>query len=149
MSGPIARLAASPRRRWRVCALAVLAIVAYPVFVLGTVYSSWFAADLPGGRFGPGDAYRHTLASATVAYTGSPRWVDWVTAVMEGDAHRDPASAMDVHNNRIGARIGASARSWTEMQAAVLAAVAQGGVEIDDPERVTWLPPERWRERWY
>jgi hypothetical protein len=127
----------------------VLVIAAYPAFVLGPVYAHWFAADLPGGRFGPGDAYRHTLASATVAYTGSPRWVAWVTTVMEGDGQRDPASAMDVHNNRLGARIGASARSWKQMQAAVFLAVGQGSVEIDDPERVTWLPPERWRERWY
>lgn len=149
MPGPVARLHATLRRRWRLCALAVLAIGAYPVFVLGTVYAHWFAADLPGGRFGPGDAYRHTLASATVAYTGSPRWVSWVTVVMEGDGHGDPAHAMDVHNNRLGARIGASARSWKEMQTTVFVAVGQGGVEIDDPERVTWLPPERWRERWY
>ena len=97
---------------------------------------------------GPKDAYRHTLASATVAFT-SARWVDWVTVVMEGDGHGDVARAMDVRNNRIGARIGAEAESWNEMNAAVLQAVQAGGVAVEDEDRITWLPRERWRDRWY
>ncbi len=121
----------------------------YPAFVLGTTYAHWFSVDLPGGRNGPADAYRHTLASATVAYTGSPRWVEWVTQVMENGGYGDAARVMDAHNNRLGARIGDQAGSWGEMQAAVLAAVKAGDVQVADDDRITWLPPERWRERLY
>ncbi len=126
-----------------------LLLAAYPAFVFGTVYLATSRSDLPGGRHGPKDAYRHTLASATVAYTGSPRWVDWVTAVMEGDGRGDAARAMDARNNRIGARIGAGAASWNEMNAAVLRAVQAGGVAVEDEDRITWLPRERWQDRWY
>lgn len=133
-------------RRW----LALAALVgAYPAFVLGTVYATTLRADLPGGRHGPKDAYRHSLASATVAYTGSPRWVEWVTAVMEDGGRGDAARAMDAHNNRLGARIGARADSWTQMRADVLAAVQAGGAMVEDDDRITWLPPERWQDRLY
>lgn len=133
-------------RRW----LALAALVgAYPAFVLGTVYAATLRSDLPGGRHGPRDAYRHSLASATVAYTGSPRWVEWVTAVMEDGGRGDAARAMDAHNNRLGARIGARADSWTQMRADVLAAVQAGGAMVEDDDRITWLPPERWQDRLY
>lgn len=143
---------AAPRRllkrmRWPLAVAA--AIGAYPAFVLGTTYAHWLSVDLPGGRHGPSDAYRHSLASATVAYTGSSRWVEWVTAVMENGGRGDAARAMDAHNNRLGARIGAGAESWSAMQAGVLTAVKAGGIEASDPNRITWLPPERWQERVY
>lgn len=138
------------RRRWfRRLLVVALLLAVYPAFVFGSVYLATSRSDLPGGRHGPKDAYRHTLASATVAYTGSPRWVDWVTAVMEGDGRGDAARAMDARNNRIGARIGADAVSWNEMNAAVLRAVQAGGVEVEDEDRITWLPRERWQDRWY
>ncbi|MFZ5637305.1 MAG: DUF6973 domain-containing protein [Pseudomonadota bacterium] len=138
------------RRRRLFRALLVLAIAgSYPAFVLGSVYAVTLRSDLPGGRHGPKDAYRHSLASATVAYTGSPRWVEWVTEVMENGGEGDAARAMDAHNNRLGARIGARAESWTQMRAAVFAAVQAGGVAVEDPNRITWLPPERWQERLY
>lgn len=133
-------------RNW--LALAALA-GAYPAFVLGTVYATTLRSDLPGGRHGPKDAYRHSLASATVAYTGSPRWVEWVTAVMEDGGRGDAVRAMDAHNNRLGARIGARAGSWTQMRADVLAAVQAGGAMVEDDDRITWLPPDRWQDRFY
>lgn len=137
-------------RRWlRRATLAAIALGAYPVFVLGSVYATTLRSDLPGGRNGPKDAYRHSLASATVAYTGSPRWVEWVTRIMEHGDGGDAANAMDRHNNRLGARIGARARSWSEMRTEVLAAVQAGGVDVEDENRITWLPPERWRDRLY
>lgn len=136
-------------RRLRTVALFAIALGVYPAFVLGTVYATTLRSDLPGGRHGPKDAYRHSLASATVAYTGSPRWVEWVTAVMENGGQGGPDRAMDAHNNRIGARIGAGAESWAGMRAAVLAAVEAGGVEAENDDRITWLPPERWQERLY
>lgn len=135
------------RLRWPLAVAALFGV--YPAFVLGTTYAHWLSVDLPGGRHGPSDAYRHSLASATVAYTGSSRWVEWVTAVMENGGRGDAARAMDAHNNRLGARIGAGAESWSAMQAGVLAAVKAGGIEASDPDRITWLPPERWRERAY
>ncbi len=138
-----------PSRRVRIGLLVVALFAAYPAFVLGTVYVATLRSTLPGGRHGPKDAYRHSLASATVAYTGSPRWVEWVTAVMENGGEGDAARAMDAHNNRLGARIGAGATSWTHMRAAVRAAVDEGGVAVEDPNRITWLPPERWQERLY
>lgn len=141
---------ATPRRRWLRRALLLAALLAlYPVFVLGTVYWATSQSGLPGGRHGPKDAYRHSLASATVAFTGSAHWVDWVTAVMEGDGRGDASRAMDRRNNRIGARIGARADSWKEMNAAVLQAVQAGGVTAEDEDSITWLPPERWQDRWY
>jgi hypothetical protein len=135
--------------RLRILALFAIALGVYPAFVLGTVYATTLGSDLPGGRHGPKDAYRHSLASATVAYTGSPRFVEWVTAVMENGGDGGPDRAMDAHNNRIGARIGANAESWAGMRAAVLAAVKAGGIEAEDDDRITWLPPERWQERLY
>ena len=136
-------------RRLRLLLAAAMALAAYPAFVLGTVYANWLRADFPGGRNGPADAYRHSLASATVAYTTSPRVVAWVTAVMERDGRRGPMSAMDAHNNRIGAVIGARAHSWAQMQSDVLAAVRHGTVGATDPDRITWLPRERWLDRMY
>lgn len=129
--------------------LAAAVAAAYPAFVLGTVYAHWFAAGLPGGRNGPADAYRHSLASATVAYTGSPRWVEWVTALMEGDGSGNDMRAMDAHNNRIGASIGMRANSWRDMQARVRAAVDAGGIDVRNPEQITWLPRSRWQKRLY
>lgn len=137
------------RRHARRALLAALALALYPAFVLGTVYNATTHSDLPGGRHGPKDAYRHSLASAIVAYTGSPRWVEWVTYAMEGEGGADPARAMDAHNNRIGARIGAEAESWDAMRTEILAAVERGGIDVDDPNRITWLPRERWQERLY
>ena len=135
------------RLRWPLAILAMLAL--YPALVLASVYVTTAQSDLPGGRHGPRDAYRHSLASATVAYTGSPRWVAWVTTAMEHDGRGDAARAMDAHNNMLGARIGAAATSWRGMRAAVLAAVRAGEVDAQDPDRITWLPPSRWRERAY
>ena len=136
-------------RRIRLIAATGLVLAAYPAFVLGTVYAQWFRADLPGGRNGPSDAYRHSLASATVAYTTSPRLVAWVTHVMERDGLGSDMRAMDAHNNRIGARIGAQAVDWKDMQDRVLRAVDTGAVNAGDTDRITWLPRERWLERMY
>ena len=143
-------MAFTTRRRWLRKAIVAICVGAlYPAFVLATVYAATAQSDLPGGRHGPRDAYRHSLASATVAYTGSPRWVQWVTAVMENGGQGDDARAMDAHNNLLGARIGTEAQSWRGMRTAVLAAVQAGGVDVQDPNRITWLPPARWQERAY
>jgi len=134
------------RRRWRVWA-ALLLLSAYPVFVFGTVYANVLPAKLEGGRHGPGDAYRHTLASAIVAYTLSPQCVEWVTAVMERDGNGTPGRAMDAHNNRIGAHIGATAPSWQALHESVAAAVKAGAVEATTENQITWLQPSMWQDR--
>jgi hypothetical protein len=133
-------------RRYRTSALRIIAVVllasAYPAFVLGYTWSHVVRSNLSGGRHGPLDAYRHTLASAVVGFTLGPRAVEWATWAMES-AGKD-ASRMDRHNNRIGAGIGASARSFSEIEPAVHAQVLRGAVNARDPGQVTWLPPERW-----
>lgn len=123
--------------------VATLLVIAYPGFVLGYTWSHVAESNLPGGRFGPLDAYRHTLASAVVSYTLSPRAVDWVTSVMERG--RGPSDRMDRHNNRIGAGIGARAGSFGEIEGAVRAEVQRGVINAKGPDQITWLPPGRWR----
>jgi hypothetical protein len=130
-------------------ALGLALLTAYPAFVMVAVYSQWLGAGLPGGRNGPADAYRHSLASAIVAYTLSPRCVDWVTAVMERNGVGNASRAMDAHNNRIGARLGAAASSWTAMQREVRAAVDHGVIDARSPEQITWLAPAAWQDRLY
>ena len=144
-----AMAAASRFRRWHWPAVVALLLAAYPTFVLATVYWKFFQADLPGGRNGPADAYRHSLASGIVAYTLSPRCVDWVTAVMEDDGQGNASRAMDAHNNRIGARLGAAAPSWAAMQREIRAAVEHGAVNAASTDQITWLAPTAWQERLY
>ena len=132
------------RRRWvkRVLIGAVVASI-YPVCVLGYTWTHVLRSDLPGGRHGPLDAYRHTLASAVVGYTLGPRAVAAVTAVME---FRDkPSSYMDRHNNRIGADIGVQAASLNEIEPAVRERVLRGDVLTNNPQQTQWLPPAAWR----
>lgn len=146
-----ASTAAQRKRRpvWQWSLLACCVLAAYPAFVMIAVYAQWFAAALPGGRNGPADAYRHSLASAIVAYTLSPRCVDWVTAVMERGGRGNPSRAMDAHNNRIGARLGAAAPTWTAMQREVRAAVDHGAIDARSPEQITWRAPDAWQDRLY
>lgn len=126
-------------RRWW---LPVTVLLAYPLTVLVYVYGHSLAAGLPGGRHGPLDAYRHTLASAFVAYTLSPRAVAVVTRLMESSP--DLSSWMDRHNNAIGAEIGAEAASLRALQLQVRQRVLAGGVLATEPKRVTWMPPATW-----
>jgi hypothetical protein len=125
----------------RIIAVVLLASV-YPAFVLGYTWSHVVRSSLSGGRHGPLDAYRHTLAGAVVGFTLGSRAVAWATWAME-NAGKD-AGQMDRHNNLIGASIGASARSFDEIEPAVHARVLRGGINASDPGQVTWLPPERW-----
>ncbi|MCU0869929.1 MAG: hypothetical protein MUF30_10060, partial [Burkholderiales bacterium] len=103
-------------------------------------------ADLPGGRNGPLDAYRHTLASAVVAWSIGERPVAWVTAVMEWRGK--DANTMDRHNNRIGARIGRRVQSFAEIEPTVRQQVREGAVGARAPEQTTWLPRDAWGDAW-
>ena len=126
--------------------MAAVLLFAYPAFVLGYTWSHVARSDLSGGRHGPLDAYRHTLASAVVTFTLGPRALEWVTGVMESDGK--DTNLMDRHNNKVGAGIGARTRSFSEIEPAVDAQVRRGMVNAADPAQVTWLPPERWRSIW-
>jgi hypothetical protein len=96
------------KRPWlRRLVLAGLTLAAYPTFVLTYTWSHVLQSPLPGGRHGPLDAYRHTLASAVVAHTLDARVILLVNGVMERHGRR--SNAMDIHNNLIGAGIGSRA----------------------------------------
>lgn len=133
----------SKKRRWKRGAL-VLVLSIYPLFVLLYVWSYVFRSDLDGGRNGPLDAYRHTLACSVVAYTLDERVVDLVTRLMESGNKN--SNKMDIHNNRIGARIGAQAQSFRELEPAVHRAVSDGAINSADEHQITWLPEKRWRD---
>ncbi|MDX1679384.1 MAG: hypothetical protein R3242_01525 [Akkermansiaceae bacterium] len=114
----------------------------YPCLVLGYVWFKVAQSDLPGGRNGPLDAYRHTLASAVVAHTLNEDVVKWVTEIMEDDQF--PTQRMDIHNNRIGAQIGARTKRFRDLEPAVAKSVANGRIMANDPEQSTWMPEFIW-----
>lgn len=134
------------RRRSRISwfLLVVLALAIYPCFVLAYTWSHVLQSSLPGGRHGPLDAYRHTLASAVVAYTLDARAIRWVNDVMERRGKR--SNAMDIHNNLIGASIGARATRFSDIEPAVTHRVATGTINATAPDQITWLPAQEWQE---
>jgi hypothetical protein len=127
----------------RFCALSAL-LVTYPVCVLVFTWSHVLRSDLKGGRHGQLDAYRHSLASATVSYTLGEWAVNLVTRVFEWD-DKD-SNGMDRHNNRIGAGIGSRAESFREIEPAVLKSVRKGKVNATGSNQITWLPADKWRD---
>lgn len=134
------------RRRAAAVAAIVVALAAYPTFVLGYAWTHVARCDLPGGRNGPLDAYRHTLASAVVAYTLSDAVVAAVTTAMEWRGSE--SNRMDRHNNAIGAAIGARATAFSQLEPAVRAQVAAGAVDAVAASQTTWRPPDQWHTRW-
>lgn len=130
-------------KKWIILA-GVLSI--YPVFVLGYVWYNCFISELRGGENGQLDAYRHSLASAVVAYTLSPAVVEIFTEVTEfpdGSAYE-----MDRHNNNIGKTIGSQAASFNEINGLVQAAVQNGAENSTDPKQITWLDESTWGTYW-
>ena len=127
-------------------AFVFILITSYPLFVFIYTLSHVAVSDLEGGRHGPLDAYRHTLASAVVAYTLDARAVDFVTSLMEGGLK--DSNTMDRRNNKIGAEIGSQANSFSEIEAIVHDKVLDGGVNTTTEDKITWLPKEKWRNNW-
>jgi hypothetical protein len=123
---------------------AMLLPVTYGLFVLGFVWWQCFTSPLLGGRNGPLDAYRHTLASAVVAYTTSPKIVGLVSTIMERKGYA--ANLMDVHNNTIGAQIGNNAANFSALKPAVILHISQGAINANTATQTTWLPPPYWSE---
>ncbi|KRA41948.1 hypothetical protein [Pseudoxanthomonas sp. Root630] len=133
------------KRPWlRRLVLAALLLAAYPAFVLIYTWSHVLQSPLPGGRHGPLDAYRHTLASAVVAYTLDPRAIDLVNGVMERRGKR--SNQMDIHNNLIGAGIGSRATRFSDIEPMVARSVVAGQIDASSPDQTTWLPQSDWKE---
>ncbi|HYN55076.1 MAG TPA: hypothetical protein VES38_10270 [Methylotenera sp.] len=129
-------------KKWLVLSLILISM--YPIFVLSYVWRECFVSDLEGGKSGQLDAYRHTLASAVVAYTSSPKVVDLVTACMERQNRSD--NLMDRHNNLIGAKIGLTAKSFSQINTLVRQQVSKGTENAIENSQITWLARPYWRK---
>ena len=124
--------------------LAILLPFLYLVFVLSFVWWHCYFSQFTGGKNGPLDAYRHTLASAVVAYTSSPKVVSLVTVVMERKGQQ--ANLMDKHNNAIGAKIDKNATTFNALKPAVMLSISQGAINATQATQITWLPQQYWGE---
>ena len=116
----------------------------YPVCVIVFTWGHVLRSDLKGGRNGQLDAYRHALASATVSYTLGEWAVSLTTWVFESGGK--DSNKMDIHNNRLGAKIGSNCRSFGDLESAVRQAVLDGEALTTDPAKITWLSPSMWRD---
>jgi len=121
-----------------------LAICIYPLCVLIYTWTFLFQSDLEGGRGGPLDAYRHTLASAVVSYTVGEWGVKVTTFLMESSGK--DSNKMDYHNNQIGAKIGSDAKSFKEIESKVYKRVLAGTAYSKNTNQITWLEKERWHD---
>jgi hypothetical protein len=116
----------------------------YPAVVLSYVWYHCFISDFQGGKNGQLDAYRHTLASAVVAYNSSPKVVGLFTAVTEfGD---NPDNLMDRHNNSLGAELGREAKSFIQINESVIQYVKNGAENASENNQITWLAKPFWGE---
>ncbi len=122
--------------------------IIYGALALSFVWWHCYTSNLNGGRNGQLDAYRHTLASAVVSYTSSPKIVTLVSLIMERKNLR--ANIMDKHNNTIGAQIGERisnrAESLKALESDMKMRVLQGAVNTLNSAQITWLPAQYWRE---
>jgi preprotein translocase subunit SecF len=116
----------------------------YPAGVMIFTWGHVLKSDFDGGRNGQLDAYRHALASATVSYTLGEWAVDSTTWIFESRGRE--SNRMDIHNNRIGAEIGAKAQSFGDIEPAVRQSVMNGKVSAVDPNQITWLPRAKWKD---
>lgn len=116
----------------------------YPILVLSFVWWHCYQSPLTGGTNGPLDAYRHTLASAVVAYTTSPKLVEITTFWMENK--NQPANLMDQHNNAIGAKIGIHANALSNLPSIVTTQILRGKVNSSNPNQITFMPKSWWKD---
>lgn len=115
----------------------------YPLCLLMYTWTCVFQSDLEGGKNGPLDAYRHTLASAIVSHTLGEWAVKATTFIMESKT--SASGAMDRHNNRIGMKIGSHATSFKDLEPMVRARVMKGKCSSTKTDQITWLPKTKWR----
>jgi hypothetical protein len=111
-----------------------------PIVVVFALYRLAMATELPGRRGGPQDAFRHTYSTALTSRYLSPVVVEFVTYMCESDPtnHFDQ---MDIHNNKIGSRIGLGAGDLYET---VMKKIEAGQVNASDNNVTTWLPEKEW-----
>ncbi|MEQ1543538.1 hypothetical protein [Methyloglobulus sp.] len=114
----------------------------YPAVVLSYVWYHCFISNFQGGKNGQLDAYRHTLASAVVAYTSSPKVVSVFTAVTEFGDEAD--NLMDRHNNSLGAELGYQAEVFAHINPRVIQQVNNGIENSTNGKQITWLPKSFW-----
>ncbi|MEQ1559522.1 MAG: hypothetical protein ABL933_11375 [Methyloglobulus sp.] len=124
--------------------IGIFLLALYPALVLGYVWYHCFISEFKYGRHGSLDAYRHTLASAVVAYTLSPVAVELFTNISEASA--GPSDLMDKHNNRIGSNIGLHAQAFAEINVDVIQAVRNGAIKTTNPNQITWMPTLWWEK---
>lgn len=116
----------------------------YPACVIAFTWSYVLRSHFEGGRNGKLDAYRHSLASAAVSYTLGEWAVEFTTWIFESGGKE--SNEMDTHNNRIGARLGSNAKTFSDIEPAVRQAVQHGHVSAKDSDQITWLPASKWRD---
>ena len=126
----------------RLC-VGVFLLSTYPAFVLGYTWYHVLQSPLEGGRHGPLDAYRHTLASAVVSYTLGKWAVTLVSEVMESGDKK--SQEMDRHNNSVGASIGKQCSSFSDIERLVSEAVSKGRVGEFKKNQTTWLDKAEWK----
>jgi hypothetical protein len=109
-------------------------VKAYPNELREAVARNALQTSHPGANNGPADAYRHMFGIAELqrrtnqaVARGAGNWneKDGVPWRLKSDA----ASQMDLHNNRIGERIGRVARNTAEVEAMVHAEVRAAAIE--------------------
>ena len=122
-------------------------LIIYPAFILSYIWMQCFKSDFTGGKNGQLDAYRHTLASAVVAYTLSPKAVLVVTTIMERKGNI--ANLMDQHNNALGSEIGVDAKSLHELNSKVIDHIQHGAVNTSNRTQTTWLPKYFWGKSFF
>jgi hypothetical protein len=122
------------------------------------------ASKLPGGQFGPRDAFRHMVGTAELVRRAglltaygvvegnelrSLAYEQWRRANRENVAAslRSDSRNMDRANNAVGLRIGARSTTPDEViQAArteIMRAHQLGPVSTGSGDRASWMPPAR------
>jgi hypothetical protein len=126
------------RNKWLILITGL--VIVLPLLQLLFFYSIAMNTGLPGRRGGPQDAFRHTYACAVVAKYISPSVVMFVTRISERNKESD-YDKMDMHNNMIGLKIGLSSKN---LYKAVKQAVAEGQINAEKSDQITWLPENNW-----
>jgi len=106
-------------------------------------------SNLPGGRNGPQDAYRHILIAAELT-----RRLGTETAKLGLDAleaygtamqlQKSEDEAMDRYNNELGYKIGQNAQSWKEVVARARELIERD--HLGEPGYAWWESPVKWED---
>ena len=107
---------------------------AYPNELEEAVAQNARQTSYPGANNGPADGYRHMFGIAEVQRRGYQAVARTVGTANEVDRKTwrlktDAGSQMDLHNNRIGERIGRVARNTAEAEAMVHAEIRAAAIE--------------------